>query len=173
MSDQNAALLASLPAALLDLDLNQVDTSFPVVKGGIYDMVIKDCGVADTKAGDAKNFVFKLATTIQTEGVKGEKFEPGHIITSQISLKTVSDKKTPVQMAEIVFKNVSRFVQAIRPTVSGITVRDIFDGSFEVKCKGYQGRQVRVKLDALPERRDQQTQKTLPPSNDIAQFIKV
>jgi hypothetical protein len=31
---------------------------------------------------------------------------------------------------------------------------------------------IRVKLDALPERRDKDSGKTLPPTNDIAQFIK-
>jgi len=164
--------MTETPKSLLDLDLNSVDTSFPIIKAGIYDMVIKESSVADNKASDGKNWVFKLATTIPTDGVKGEKFDIGHIVTSQLSLKTKSEKKTEDQMKEIIVKNAARILQAIRPPVTGITGKDLFDGSFEVKCKALQGRMIRVKLDALPERKDKESGKTLSPTNDIAQFIK-
>jgi len=157
---------------LLDLDLNSVDTSFPIIKAGIYDMTIKESTVSDNKAQDGKNWVIKLATTIPTTGIKGESFDIGQVVTTQLSLKTKSDKKTEDQMKEIIVKNAARILQAIKPPVSGITGKDLFNGDFEVKCKALQGRNVRVKLDALPERRDKDSGKTLSPSNDVAQYIK-
>jgi hypothetical protein len=163
----------NIPAHLLDLDLNKVDTSFPVVKAGIYDVIIKEIAVVDNKAADAKNLELKLSTTTQVQGVKGESFDVGHVINYRLSLKTKTDKLSEDKMVEIVYKGVAKLLQAVRPPVDGLKVRDIFDGSLEVKCKALAGRQLRIKLDALPERRDKDTQKTLAPSNDVAQFIKV
>ena len=158
---------------LLDLDLGQVDTSYPVIKGGIYDMVVKNIEVVDNKSQDGKNLKIVLATTAPTTSVNNEKFEPGQLVTTQLSLKTKSEKRDEAGMKEIIVKRVATFLQATRPPVIGIKGSDLFDGSIATKCNVFVGRSVRIKLDALPEGRDMASGKTLPPRNEVTQFIKV
>jgi len=152
---------------LLDTDLSSIDTSFPVIASGIYDLVIKDSKVEPNKAGDGDLWTVQLATTTPVQTIKGETLAPGQVVFNRMSLKP-TDKYTKDAIA----KNVARFLQAVKPTVAGIKASDLFDGGIKTKCKVLAGRMVRAKVDALPEgRTDKKTGKTLDASNEISKFF--
>lgn len=156
------------PPALLDLDLNSIDTSFTVVKSGMYDLIVKESSVEKTSSGEGDMWVVKLATIKEAMTQKdGSVVAPGHTLFHRVGL-TQTDKYT----LEGVAKNVARVVQAIKPAVLGISVRDLSDGSFATKCKLFEGRMLQAKVEALPEGRDKKTNKSLPPRNELSQFVK-
>lgn len=157
-----------VPPELLDLDLSGIDTSFPVVKAGLYELIVKESDVVRNNADNGDLWVLKLSPVNDVQDVKGQPLKASSVtIFHRVGL-TTTEKYTP----EGVAKNVARVIQAVKPLVTGITTRDIFDGSFKVKCKSLQGRMLQAKVDALPERRDKATGKNLPPGNEISQLVK-
>lgn len=152
---------------LLDTDLGKLDTSFTVIQGGIFDLVIKENTVAPNSANDGDLWTVQLSTTTPTISIKGEQVAPGHTLFHRISLK-VTEKRTK----EMIGKSAARFLQAVKPAVSGIKVADLFNGEIKTKCKILNGHMVRAKVDAMPEgRTDKKTGKSLDASNEISKFF--
>lgn len=158
----------NIPPALLDLDLGTIDTSFPVIRGGMYELVITDATVERTAAGTGDMLTVKFATTIDVKGVKGEDYKAGKTTLFHRVGLTPTDKYDH----EAIAKNVARLIQAVKPPVSGIKVVDIFNGGLATACKVLQGRMVQAKVEALPEGLDKKSGKTLPPRNEITQLVK-
>jgi hypothetical protein len=155
---------------LLDLDLGSIDTSFPVIKTGMADLVVKECKIERNSANDGDLWTIKSATTKVMKGIKGEDIKEGAIIFHRISL-TPTDKYD----VEAILKNVARFTQAIKPQVAikvPAFINAIQDGSIATMVKLFEGRQFTVKLEALPEGVDKKSGRSLPPRNEISQFDK-
>lgn len=74
------------PADILSVDLSGVDTSFPLLPAGLYDLVVDGVKVEPNKAGNGRNVVIALKTTTDTTSVKGEALNKGFPITTYISL---------------------------------------------------------------------------------------
>ena len=55
---------------ILDLDLTSIDTSFPVVRGGMYDLVVKESDVIRNKADNGDLWVLKLSPITYLDRVK-------------------------------------------------------------------------------------------------------
>jgi hypothetical protein len=158
----------SIPPELLDLDLTSVDTSFPVIRSGLYELIVKDSDVVRNNADNGDLWVLKLSPTTDCQDTKGAPMKAaGVTIFHRVGLST-TEKYPP----EAVAKNVARVIQSIKPVVTGITTRDLFDGSFKTKCKALQGRMLQAKVEALPEGKDKSSGKSLPPRNEISQLVK-
>jgi len=109
MSDAAEGTLASAPGAgLLDDDLSDVDTSFPLLAEGVYDMVIKEVKLEENKAKTGNNVVIKVATTVPAKSVKGEHLNPGMVLTNYISTVEVPGKYD----RDAIKRNLATFVQA-------------------------------------------------------------
>ena len=159
-----------VPQHLLDLDLGGIDTSFPVLKGGMYDLVIKECKVAKNKAGDGDLWTIKMATVKDAKSVKNDPINAGAVVFHRVGL-TATEKYD----VEGILKNVARFTQAVKPAVAikvAAFVDALQNGGIETMVKLFEGRMVTAKLEALPEGVDKSSGRTLPPRNEISQFEK-
>ena len=61
----------------LNIDLTQVDTSFPVLAPGTYQMRIDEVVIAPNKAGTGSNLVVSFATTDEEQTKNGDSLKPG------------------------------------------------------------------------------------------------
>ena len=161
----NEQIQTSPPPELLDLDLANVDTSFPVLRHGLYELVVKEASVEKTAAGDGEMLVLQLATTQPAKDVKGNTLNPGTILFHRVGLKP-TDKYDYLAIV----KNVARVTQAMKPQVS-MKADSIFNG-FSSACKAFAGRLLTAKIEALPEGVDKKSGRSLPPRNEISQFEK-
>ena len=159
-----------VPPHLLDLDLGSIDTSFPVLKGGMYDLVIKKSEVGRNKNNDGDLWTVQLSTVKDSKGVKGDDIKAGATVFHRVGL-------TPTEKYDIegILKNVARFTQAVKPAVAikvSSFVQALQDGGIQTMVKLFEGRMVTAKLEALPEGVDKSSGRTLPPRNEISQFEK-
>jgi hypothetical protein len=96
-------------ADLLSTDLGSVDTSFPLLKEGLYDMAIESCDIVDNKEKTGKNIKIVLRTTADAQSVKGEPLNAGMKLTTYIGLT-----ETEKYGKEAIARNAAGFVQATR-----------------------------------------------------------
>ena len=75
------------PSPLLDEDLSGVDTSMPVIKGGITTEVeVVSVKPVENKDKTGQNLEIKVKTTTELISTKGEAISPGFPLTTWISL---------------------------------------------------------------------------------------
>jgi hypothetical protein len=116
---------------LLSTDMSKVDTSFPLIKEGLYDVVVDDISLVDNKAKTGKNIMIKLKTTAQTQDVKGNVMNPGMVLTTYIALAE-SEKYDK----EAIKRNVATFVQSVGQGITQLAPLDQFKGKIvRVKVK--------------------------------------
>lgn len=77
---------------ILSHNLDDVDTSFPVLKAGKIRVQVTDGRLDYNKAGDKLMAVFVLATTAIEQNDKGEDIQPGFKLTERIVI-TPSEKR--------------------------------------------------------------------------------
>src|SRR2546421_9854692 len=161
----NETIQTSPPPELLDLVLASVDTSFPVLQPGLYELVVKEASVEKTAAGDGEMLVVQLATTQPSRDVKGNTLNPGTVLFHRVGLKP-TDKYDHLAIV----KNVARVTQAMKPQVS-MKADSIFNG-FNSACKAFVGRLLTAKIETMPAGVDKKSGRSLPPTNAISQFEK-
>lgn len=71
---------------VLDQDLTNVDTTFPLLKEGIYNLEVVSLAAVDNKDKTAKNIEIKLKTTAPCNDTKGNEIQPGFGIFYRIPL---------------------------------------------------------------------------------------
>lgn len=71
----------------LDVDLSQVDTSFPVLVGGLKDLRVVGLARAENKAKTGFNLVVSFETTEPDTDLKGNTVLPGYKLTSYYPLQ--------------------------------------------------------------------------------------
>lgn len=159
----------TVPQHLLDLDTGSIDTSFPVLRGAMYDLVVASSEIGKSNDGGPL-WVIKLNTIREAKGVKGEDI-PKATLFHRVSLNP-TDKYD----GEAIVKNACRFMQACKPPVS-LKVADFVNavnkGEAGPMVKLFEGRQVTAKVEALPEGFDKKSNRNLPARNEISQFEKV
>jgi hypothetical protein len=79
------------------VDLSTVETSYPLLKTGVYPTTVASCQLEDQKAPKTgKNLVIKYTLTETAESVDGRQVNPGFAIMERISLtKTFKDDGSP------------------------------------------------------------------------------
>jgi hypothetical protein len=146
----------SLP---LDIDLNSIDTSFPLIaNGAIADFVVEKIEAGTTKA-NAPMLKLTLKTTSPVASVKGDTLNAGVSVFHNINL-SATGKATPQMVAQ----NIAAFAQAVGLTGS---LGEFINGGYMAA----QGRPVRVKVAYIPEGPDKSG--TLRKAkNEVGSFIK-
>lgn len=143
----------------LDIDLNSIDTSFPLIAAGaIVDMSIDKVEAATTKANSPMlKLTFKSTTPVQS--VKGDVLPPGVTVFHNLNL-AATGKATPQMVAQ----NIAQLTQAL--CMSG-TLGEFINGGYMTM----QGKVVRAKIAYIPEGPDKSG--TLRKAkNEISSFIK-
>lgn len=143
----------------LDLDLNSIDTSFPLIaNGAIVDLSIDKVEAATTKANSPMlKLTFKTATPVQS--VKGDNMAPGVTVFHNLNL-AATGKATP----QMVSQNIAQLTQALG---MGGTLGEFINGGYMTM----QGKVVRAKVAYIPEGPDKGG--TLRKAkNEISSFIK-
>jgi hypothetical protein len=74
---------AELGGDPLDENVNDIDTSFPVLAPGVKHLTVTDATVEPTNDGLAKQLVIKLKTVNPELTIKGETQEPGFPLTAR------------------------------------------------------------------------------------------
>src|SRR5262245_17528958 len=123
------------PADILDVDLNTVDTKFPVIKGGLYDLKLLESSIGDNADKTGETWTLKFATTTETTSTANELLPPGTVSFDRVGLTT-----TAKYTKEMIARNVGAVVQGANPKVEGMTMR-----SFRDRHKELVGRIFRVK----------------------------
>lgn len=148
--------IASLP---LDLDLNSVDTSMPLLEKGIYDVSVAKVEMKKTsKGGDMLHFDF--VTTAPSKSMKGEDLGPNIHVFDNCNL-TPTGKATP----EMVVRNIASIAQA-----AGFvgTLQEFLNGGYMT----LQGRTLRVRVGYEPAGVQAATGKSFREKNTIEMYIK-
>ena len=101
-----SANLGTIVAPPLDLDLNTVDTSLPLLAPGIYDLQIAKVEPKQSKAGAAM-FSLDLVTTGPAESQEGTQLGAGIHVFSNLNIAP-SGKST----WEIVIRNIAAVTQS-------------------------------------------------------------
>ena len=68
----------------LDTNVNDIDTSFPVIMPGIVEMVVDSAEKTLTKDGVSEQIVMKLKTTGETRSIKGDVINAGYPLTKRM-----------------------------------------------------------------------------------------
>jgi hypothetical protein len=71
----------------LDIDLNNVDTTMPIVPAGLRDLRIKSVDKVENKAKDGYNLKVVFETVDPVESLQGKELKPGFPLTRYFSLQ--------------------------------------------------------------------------------------
>lgn len=147
----------SLP---LDLDLNSVDTSLPLIaNGALVDLQVVKMEKKPTKTPGGELLAIEFKTTGPSQSVKGDELAAGVHVFHNINLKPTG-KATP----QMVVQNIAQFTQA-----AGFTgnLGEFINGGFA----SLNGSTVRAKIAYIPEGPDK-TGVVRRAKNEVALFIK-
>jgi len=152
---------------LLDMSLNEIETSLPVIVSDYYDLQIKESEIVEPDdASKAPAWKLQLVTTGPTNTIpnpqtgKSEHLEIGHPIFNHQQLAP-----TGKATAKMIGQNVGAIVQAIKPTMPSVQLHTIRDWH-----KTTIGKMVRVKVIIQPAgSKDGKSWKT---SNKIDEWVK-
>ena len=139
LGDASEGTVETAPTAgVLDEDVSDVDTSFPLLSEGLYDMEIQEVTEESNKAKTGTNLKIVVVTTKDSVSPKGEALNRGMKLTSYIGLTETEKYNT-----DSIKRNVAGFVQAVG---CGITKVKPFDQ--------FKGKIVRVKVSIRPAGKD-------------------
>ncbi len=110
-------------SGVLDEDLTGVDTSFPLLAAGLYDMEIKEVSKVPNNAKTGDNLKIVVVTTKDALDVKGQRLNAGMKLTSYIGLS-----ETPKYNQDDIKKNCAVFVQAVGCGITRINPLEQFAG---------------------------------------------
>ena len=149
--------IANIVAPPLDLDLNSIDTSMPLLAAGIYDMVVAKVEQKSTKLG-APMLAIDLTTTGPGVSQDGNQLGAGvHVFTN------INMQPTGKSTWEIVLKNIAAVTQ-------GLGVATTY-GELTANPQMLQGKTARVKLSVAPSGTDKNG-KTFRAKNEIEVWMK-
>lgn len=145
----------------LDTNVNDIDTSYPRLPAGLYDLKIGEVKKEPTKDHSGERLTIPMATVSEHTSTKGEPILPGLVITHYIGI-------TPKPAAEAGKREYTN--AEIAKAVAGIgkaaglscSVRDIINNPAQLN-----GRVVRCKIKIQKETDE------FPESNRIADFVVV
>ena len=143
----------------LDIDLNSIDTSFPLIQNGaIVDLTVDKVENVQTKA-NSPMLKLTLKTTTPVASVKGDTLNAGVTVFHNINLAP-----TGKATGQMVAQNIAQFTQALG---LGGTLGEFINGGYMQA----QGRSVRAKIAYIPEGADK-TGVIRKAKNEISSFVK-
>lgn len=150
--------LGSITAPPLDLDLNTIDVSMPLLAPGIYDLQFLKVEPKTTKAGAAM-LSFDLVTTAPAQSQDGTQLGAGIHVFSNVNLAPAGKATW-----EIVLRNIAAITQSV-----GLATTF---GEFAANAPAMlQGKVARVKVDVSPAGTDKNG-KSFRAKNEISNWLK-
>jgi hypothetical protein len=144
----------------LDLDLNSVDTSMPLINNGeIVEFELVKIEKKPTKDGKANYLAIDHKSTTPTKGIKGEDLQPGVHVFNNIMLAP-----TGKGTWDMVTKNIAAITQA-----AGVPQKlgEFLDGGYSA----LQGARVKAKIAFIAEGPDK-TGVVRRAKNEVSVYIK-
>lgn len=153
----------------LDIDLNTVDTSMPLIAdGSIADLQIKKVELKNTSTPGVQMLAIDFATTSPTKAQDGADLGAGiHVFHNLVLVP--SGKGT----WDMVARNVGALVQNAGVQVPGSSFAEQLQNLTANYVALLQGAQVRAKLKVQPEGVDKKTGKSFRAKNEVSVFMKV
>jgi hypothetical protein len=149
---------------LANSDLNEVDTSYPILLGGTYEFEVKSAEKKTSEKSGGEYFLFNCA--LRSEGaadITGAPVAPGYQIRKMINLSPSEkqiEAKGEEQCGKDVIKDVCKFLDALME-------ERVWDETLET----YIGMTFWAKTKVTKERVDKFTGDVYPPAADFASFI--
>jgi hypothetical protein len=144
----------------LDIDLNTVDTSMPLIANGeVVDFNFAKIEVKETNKKDGLYLNVDLKTVSPTKSVKNETLNPGMHVFATLMLNP-----TGKGTWEMVQRNIAEVTQA---TGLSCTLSEFINGGWQQ----LQGRNVRAKVAYIPEGPDK-TGTVRKAKNEVAVYLK-
>jgi len=126
MSEQQTQTASSgAMADPLDTNVNDIDTSYPLIAPTYYMMKLEGCKVEPNSKGTGENLVLPHKTTEKCQDTKGNEVLPGHTTTRWVSL-TETEKRS----IDAIKKDVARVAKAfgvnatVRQIITNPTILD-------------------------------------------------
>ena len=91
----------------LDTDVSSIDTSFPRLQKGLYELSCTAAELLDNKAGTGKNLKLQFKTTQSGYSTSGEQVAPGYNITTFVALTP-----TPKYTEQMIAKNLASLMKS-------------------------------------------------------------
>ena len=127
MADETPTVVSS---SFLDEDLGSVDTSMPVIKGGLtVELEVTSVSEEPNKDNSGNNLVIKTRTVKELPSTKGPMINAGFPLTKYISLTPVegrADKKD--YRKEDIRKNLAQFLEAVEGKKGVLNPTERFKG---------------------------------------------
>lgn len=144
----------------LDTNVNDIDTSYPVIPAGLYDLRVKSVKREPTKDGTGERLTIALELTAPTVSTTGQPINVGHQITHYVGItpKEATDGKRAYGNTEIA-KSLASIAKA-----AGIlcTPRDILSNPVILE-----GKTVRTKVGVSKETEE------FSASNKVKDFVEL
>ena len=149
---------------LANSDLNEVDTSYPILLGGTYEWEVKSAEkkTSDKSGGEYLLFSCALLSSGASD-IAGNDIPPGYQIRKMINLSPSEkqiDTKGEDQCAKDIMKDVCKFLDALME-----------DRVWDETLETYVGMTFWAKTKVTKERTDKNTGDVYPPAADFASFI--
>lgn len=149
---------------LANTDLNEVDTSYPVLSGGTYEFEVKSAEKKTSERTGGDYLLFQTALrTPDCVDINGNAVQPGYALRHMISL-TPSEKqlenKSEEECKKDILASVCKFLDALMS-------ERVWDETLE----SYVGLTFFAKTKVGKERTDQATGNVYPASAEFASFL--
>lgn len=151
-------------AMLASTNLNDVDTSYPVLQGGVYEFEVKSASKETSERTGGEYLLFQCALlTPDAVDINGNAISPGYSLRHMISL-TPSEKqlmkKSEEECKQDAIKSVCQFLDALMS-------ERVWDETLE----SYVGLTFFAKTRVGKERTDDRTGNVYPASSEFASFL--
>lgn len=143
----------------LDMDLSGLDTSMPLLAGGVaYELLIKKCELQDSKSHPGDKLLYiELTNNTPAQSASGDTLvAQAATVFDRINLKAYG-KATPAMVAQ----QVARFQQAL-----GLS------GPLGPQIPSIAGRIIKAKIDVAPEGVNKANGKSFAAKNEVAFYYK-
>lgn len=136
----------------LNTNVDDINTDYPVLPAGHYNLRAEDCVVEPNKKGTGNNLVVPVVTMEEYRDLKGESVAPGMKITTYISLaetaggelNSATGKPKKAYTIDDIKKGVARVAKALGVQA---TVRQIIDNPAMLNGKVVSNQKVKVNAE--------------------------
>lgn len=159
MDNANATNAGAPP---LDLDLNTVDVSRPLLADGVYDLTISKAELKSAAGGTNNMLSLEMKTTAPAKARDGADIGAGGCVVFHNIMLAPSGKSN----WDMIKRNAGELVQGVRPTVPGAGL-----GNVQVWVPQLTGKLVRVNVGWAPAGTSPKNGKSFKEKNEVRYFV--
>lgn len=151
-------------AMLANTDLNEVDTSYPVLAAGVYEFRIKSAEKKTSERTGGEYLLFQCELlSDDAQDINGSAIGQGYLMRHMISL-TPSERQLAKKSLEDCQKDI---MSSVCKFLDAIMLNRVWDETLE----SYTGMTFFAKTKVGKERTDERTGDVYPPSAEFASFL--